>query len=289
MNLNQHNCIIVLGPTASGKTKKAVELALQYNGEIISVDSRQVYQHLNIGTGKDLQEYNGTGTSVPYHLIDLVEPTAFFHVFDYVNAFYKAFQSIQNQGKLPVLAGGTGLYFDVLLKKSKLIAVPVNETLRHQLQLLDHAQLKQHYSSFSNKTDYSFDTSTVKRTIRAIEVLTWLNEHALPNTPFHDLNPYIIGIKTSLEERKQRISLRLQNRLKSGMIEEAEGLLKRGVTHEQLQFFGLEYKYLSLYLQGKLNLAEMTQRLETAIHQYAKRQMTWFRKMEREGFVIHWI
>ena len=282
---SNYNCIIILGPTASGKTKLAVEIASEKNGEIISIDSRQVYKKLNIGTGKDLEEYG----NIPYHLIDIVEPTHRYHVHAFAKDFYSAFSKIKDKSKLPILCGGTGLYFDTLLKKNELISVPVNDDLRKQLNGKNSQELQKIYNSYKHSGKYSFDNSTVKRQIRSIEILDYLKNNSVPKINFHELNPLIIGVKTTLEQRRANISKRLRNRLKNGLIEETEGLIGDGISHEQLQYFGLEYKFLSYYLLGKLSKEEMISQLETAIHQYAKRQMTWWRKMEREGLKINWM
>jgi tRNA dimethylallyltransferase len=280
-----YNCIIILGPTASGKTKLAVETAKACGGEIISIDSRQVYKMLNVGTGKDMHEYD----EISYHLIDIVEPTERYHIFAFANDFYNAFAEIQSRGKIPVLCGGTGLYFDTILKKNKLIAIPVNESLRGQLKHKQVSELVEILNSFEKVRNYRFDTSTHKRLVRAIEIMRYLKQNPNPHVNFHDLRPLIFGIKTTLEQRRSRISQRLVDRIGNGLIEEAEGLLNLGITHDQLLYFGLEYKYLSDLILEKISYSDFLNQLETAIHQYAKRQMTWWRKMEREGFIINWI
>jgi len=280
-----HNCIIILGPTASGKTKLAVETARACNGEIISIDSRQVYKKLDIGTGKDLHEYE----EIPYHLIDLVEPALRYNVHAFAHDFYNAFGEIRGRGKMPVLCGGTGLYFDTILKKNDLIGIPVQPVLRSFLEKRSREELLDMVDSYKYQGTYRFDTSSTKRLIRAIEILGYLKTNAVPVTPFQNLKPLIFAPKTTLEQRRKNISLRLKHRLENGMIEEARGLLEQGVSHEQLQYFGLEYKFLSLFLQNKINMEQLYVQLETAIHQYAKRQMTWWRKMEREGYKINWV
>jgi len=287
--LSRYNSIIVLGPTASGKTKMAVQLAYTLQGEIVSIDSRQVYQKLDIGTGKDYADYVVNGVNIPYHLIDLVEPTQKFNVYDFLLAFNQSWDDLLQRKKLPVLCGGTGLYYDVLLKKNALVAVPVNENLRQELETKPKPELEKILRSYSNYNQYHFDFSTSKRLVRAIEIMLYLEKNETPFTLFKDIKPLVIGTQTELEIRRKNISLRLEQRLNNGLIEEAEQLIQQGVSHEQLQYFGLEYKFLSLYLKGELSRADMQQKLETAIHQYARRQMTWFRKMEREGVNIHWI
>lgn len=287
--MKKYKCILILGPTACGKTKLAVQTALNYNGEIISVDSRQVYKKINIGTGKDLKEYETNGKKIPHHLIDIIEPTNRYHVKAFANDFYEAFDKIINKNKLPILCGGTGLYMDVILKKNDLIGVPLNPAMRISLLEKSTEELKILFDSYKYAGKYTFDTSTSKRLIRAIEILEFLKTKSVPEIKFHELNPLIIGVKTTLEQRRERISKRLKDRIENGLIEEAEELIKNGIPHQQLQYFGLEYKFLSYYLLGKISKQEMISQLETAIHQYAKRQMTWWRKMERDGFAINWV
>lgn len=287
--MSRYNSIIVLGPTASGKTKMAVQLAYALNGEIVSIDSRQVYKKLDIGTGKDYGDYHIKGTTVPYHLIDLVTPTQKFHVYDFLQAFNHTWDDLAQRQKLPVLCGGTGLYYDVLLKKNTLVAIPVNNELRHELEKKTKPELEKLLRSYAHHTQFAFDFSTSKRLVRAIEVMTYLEKNEMPAPTFKKIHPLIMGTKTDVDTRRKNISLRLEKRLNEGLITEVEQLLQMGVSHEQLQYFGLEYKFLSLYLKGELNRQEMQTKLETAIHQYARRQMTWFRKMEREGFHIHWL
>lgn len=287
--MKKYNSIIVLGPTASGKTKFAVAMAHALHGEIISIDSRQVYQYMDIGTGKDYADYQLGDKTIPSHLMDLLKPTEKFNVFAFLHAFNKAWDEITSREKLPVLCGGTGLYYDVLLKKNELVAVPVNESLRRELEKKSKPELENILRSYPAHTSYKFDFSTIKRLVRAIEVMQYLEHKEVPKSIFKDLRPFMVGIKTDVETRRKKISARLEQRLQNGLVEEAEKLLDMGIGHEQLQYFGLEYKFLSLYLLGKLDKNEMFKQLESAIHQYARRQMTWFRKMEREGFHIHWM
>lgn len=287
--MSNYNSILIVGPTASGKTKLAVRVAAGLNGEIISLDSRQVYKHLNIGTGKDLEEYNFNGKTIPYQLIDIVEPTEKYHVARFQNDFQRAFAEISKENRLPVLCGGTGLYMDVVLKEQHFIHVPVDEKLREELMPLDRPALLLHFNSLSSDYHKHADTSTHKRLIRAIEIATYLTKQPFTRQLLIKINPLIIGVQTSLEERRMRIAQRLKNRIDNGLIEEVETLLTQGVNHEQLEYLGLEYKFISHYLQGKLNREIMIERLTVAIQQYAKRQMTWFRKMEREGVRINWI
>lgn len=280
---------MVIGPTASGKTKLAVQIAQKINGEIISIDSRQVYQRLNIGTGKDLHEYTIEGKQIPYHLIDIISPEQRFHIFDFIVAFNKVFESIVTRNKTPILCGGSMQYIDVLLNHNQLIAVPKNDELRKILQEKSHEELIAQLESFLDHINYNFDFSSTKRLIRAIEIMEWLKHNELSKTKFIDLNPLVVAPKTTIEIRKQKISERLQERLKNGLIEEARQLLDSGIPHEQLRYFGLEYKFLSMYLSQEINRAELFSLLETAIHQFAKRQMTWIRKLETKIPKIHWI
>lgn len=282
------NCLMILGPTASGKTKVAVELAHRLNGEIISMDSRQVYNELTIGTGKDLNEYHINGEKIHYHLIDILPPTERYHVYQFVTDFTNAFNSIIAKGKLPVLCGGTGLYFDTLLKKSQWIAVPVNPELRARLEKKNKDELLQILSPFPEEIKNQVDTTSVKRIIRGIEIATYLKDNSSPKINYPDLKPFTLGIDNGIEPRKNHILNRLKERLKGGMIEEASNLLQSGVSHEQMEYFGLEYKFLSRFLNNEISETEMEEQLYTAIVQFAKRQMTFFRKLEKDGLNIHW-
>lgn len=282
------NCLFVLGPTASGKTKVAVELANRFNGEIISMDSRQVYKQLTIGTGKDLKEYTIEGKSIPYHLIDILPPTERYHVFHFVNDFTNAFNAIVAKGKLPVLCGGTGLYFDTLLKRSQWIAIPANPTLRTELERKDKEELLRQLASLPDEIKNQVDASSTKRIIRGIEIASYLKNNPAPKVNYPELKPFALGIDNGIEQRKQHVLKRLKERLNEGMIEEAKALLASGVSHEQMEYFGLEYKFLSMFLKNQVSEKEMEDQLYTAIVQFAKRQMTFFRKLERDGLTIHW-
>ncbi len=283
-----YNSIIITGPTASGKTALAAQLAYALNGEIISADSRQVYKKLNIGTGKDLAEYNVNNTPINYHLIDVAEVGTHFHLYDFITHFYGAFQAIEKQGKLPIICGGTGLYLDAIIKKHELAAIPNNFKLRLQLENLNLEQLIAKLLSYSKKPENA-DLTTKKRLVRAIEIAEYLNKNDSPNTNFIDLKPIIFALDLPKEARRNKISMRLKHRLENGMIDEVKDLINEGISHERLQFLGLEYQYVSKYLSNEMSYDEMFLKLETSIHQYAKRQMTWFRKMEREGNQIHWL
>ena len=283
-----YNAIILTGPTASGKTALAVQLANALNGEIISADSRQVYKQLNIGVGKDLDEYHLNGEIVPYYLIDIAEVETHFHLYDYITHFYHAFKTIENNGKLPIICGGTGLYLDAVIKKHELAAIPNNLELRSKIENWSKEELIEKLNSYITKPEKA-DLSSHKRLIRAIEIAEYLNNANIPKVPFVDLNPIIFALDLPTEQRRNKISARLKFRLENGMIEEVQQLLLAGISHERLQFLGLEYQYISKYLLGEISFDELFLKLETAIHQYAKRQMTWFRKMEREGRTIHWL
>ncbi len=283
-----YNSIIITGPTASGKTALAAQLAYALNGEIISADSRQVYKKLNIGTGKDLAEYNVNNTPINYHLIDVAEVGTHFHLYDFITHFYGAFQAIAKQQKLPIICGGTGLYLDAIIKKHELAAIPNNFELRLQLETLNLEQLIAKLLGYENKPENA-DLTSKKRLVRAIEIADYLSNNDSPKTKFVDLKPIIFALDLPKEARRNKISIRLKYRLENGMIDEVKDLINEGISHERLQFLGLEYQYISKYLLNEMSYNEMFLKLETSIHQYAKRQMTWFRKMEREGNQIHWL
>ena len=281
--------ITILGPTASGKTPVAARLAETIGGEVISADSRQVYRRMDIGTGKDLEDYG----SVKYHLIDICEPGTKYNLFEYQQDFYDAYNNIIGRGKVPILCGGTGLYIEAVLKGYKLSPVPQNQELRDSLEgkTLDEltemltALKAQNGSNMHNTTD----VDSCQRAIRAIEIETYNLEHPVPLRELPPVESVIIGIQIDRELRREKISRRLKARLDNGMIEEVRALLDEGIKADDLIYYGLEYKFVTEYLTGQLSYDEMFQRLEIAIHQCAKRQMTWFRGMERRGFKIHWI
>lgn len=282
------NLITITGPTAGGKTAFAAQLAKLKNGEIISADSRQVYREMNLGTGKDYDDYLVDGTKVPYHLIDIKEPGYKYNVYEFQQDFIVTYQDILDRGKLPFLVGGTGLYIEAVTKGYKLISVPVDETLRKQLELKELSELEQILKDLRPDLHNTTDTKHKKRTIRAIEIANYCKDHDEIDTYFPKINQVIFGVKFDRNSRRKRITERLKARLNEGMIEETENLLKK-VKAEDLIFYGLEYKYLTLFLTGQITRDEMEKRLEIAIHQFAKRQMTWFRKMERGGTKIHWL
>ncbi|MDR0543459.1 MAG: tRNA (adenosine(37)-N6)-dimethylallyltransferase MiaA [Dysgonamonadaceae bacterium] len=285
---NCYELITVLGPTASGKTALAVALANEWDTEIISADSRQVYRGMTIGTGKDLSDYIINGKSIPYHLIDICDPGEKYNVFRYQHDFHKAFESIRAKGKTPILCGGTGLYIEAVLKGYQLLDVPENPELRYRLKdksLPELEALLKTYRKLHNKTDV--DTS--QRAVRAIEIEEYYRTQKPGQRDYAPINSLIIGIDIDRELRRDKISARLKRRLDEGMIDEVRGLLQAGLSVEDLIYYGLEYKYVTLYVSGELSYSEMFTRLETAIRQFAKRQMTWFRGMEKRGLTIRWI
>ena len=281
--------ITILGPTASGKTPVAARLAAEIGGEIISADSRQVYRRMDIGTGKDLEDYG----SVPYHLIDICEPGTKYNLFEYQQDFYDVYQQIQSRGAVPILCGGTGLYIEAVLKGYHLSPVPQNQALRDSLEGKSLHELSQMLADLKAKTGSNMhnttDVDSCQRAIRAIEIETYNLEHPTPRRELPPVDSIIIGIDIDRELRREKITRRLKTRLDHGMVEEVRALLDEGIPAEDLIYYGLEYKFLTEYLTGQLSYDEMFQRLEIAIHQFAKRQMTWFRGMERRGFKIHWI
>lgn len=282
------NLLCVIGPTASGKTTLAVRMAGELGGEIISADSRQVYKEMDLGTGKDLEEYCYKGRQIPYHLIDIVAAGYKYNVFEFQKDFLNVWNALQKRQIFPVLCGGSGLYVEAVLKAYKLLAVPVNETLRKQLEQKSLAELSEVLSQY-RKLHNTTDVDTVKRAVRAIEIEEYYRSHPQTKEDYPEIRPLIVGVDVSREVRRERITRRLHERLEKGMVEEVKKLLDRGIAPEDLIYYGLEYKYITLYLTGQLTYIEMTEKLNIAIHQFAKRQMTWFRKMEREGFHIHWL
>jgi len=280
--------LVILGPTAGGKTSIAAHWALRNNGEIISADSRQVYRGMTIGTGKDLSDYLVEGRAIPYHCIDIVDAGDQYNVYEYQKDFLKAYNSILERGKTPVLCGGSGMYIEAAVNGYRLIQVPVNEELRGELETKTNDELENMLASLKVLHNRS-DTDTRKRMIRAIEIAVYQTKHPQEETAYPEIQPLFIGIHFDRESRRQRITQRLRQRLDEGMIEEARCLLDKGLTPEQLEYYGLEYKFLAKYLLHELNYAQMFEQLNTAIHQFAKRQMTWFRRMERNGATIYWM
>lgn len=283
-----YDLITILGPTASGKTPLAAALASRLDSEIISADSRQVYRGMDLGTGKDLADYTVAGKTIPYHLIDIVDPGYKYNVFEYQRDFLQAYQSVRERGKLPILCGGTGLYLEAVLKGYRLIPVPENPELRNRLSDKSLDELTRILSSYK-KLHNSTDVDTVKRAIRAIEIEEYYLTQDVEERSFPTINSLIIGVDIDRELRREKITRRLKQRLDEGMVDEVRRLIAGGVSPDDLIYYGLEYKYLTLYAIGELTFEEMFHQLEIAIHQFAKRQMTWFRGMERRGFTIHWV
>lgn len=282
-----YELITIIGPTASGKTTLAAHLAAHLDTEIISGDSRQIYRGMDIGTGKDLVDYTIEGKTIPYHLIDICDPGYKYNVFEYQHDFHKAFKAIKQKEKLPILCGGTGMYIEAVLKGYKLLDVPENKELRNSLKekkLAELTQILAGYKTLHNKTDID----SAQRAIRAIEIEEYYKQAAPEQNEYSSINSLIIGIDIEREIRRSKISNRLRDRLDEGMIEEVKGILNNGISAEDLIYYGLEYKYVTLYVTGKISYDHMVRELEIAIHQFAKRQMTWFRGMERRGFKIHW-
>ena len=284
----KYDLITIIGPTASGKTPLAAALADRLGTEIISGDSRQVYRRMDLGTGKDLVDYVVDGRLVPYHLIDIVEPGTKYNVFEYQRDFLQAYQIISAKGKVPVLCGGTGMYVESILKGYRLLPVPENPELRASLEGKSLDELTQILSTYK-KLHNSTDVDTAKRAIRAIEIEEYYKQQPTEYREFPSFNSLIIGVDIDRELRREKITRRLKQRLEEGMVEEVRGLLAEGIPAENLIYYGLEYKFLTQYAIGELTYDEMFLQLETAIHQFAKRQMTWFRGMERRGFTIHWL
>ena len=292
-NMQNQKMITILGPTASGKTSVAAALALRTGGEIISADSRQVYRRMDIGTGKDLADYTIGDLHIPYHLIDIADPGTKYNLFQYQQDFHTAYNDIRSRGKLPILCGGTGLYIEAVLGGYSLSPVPQNPKLRESLEgkSLDQltqmlVQLKQkNGSNMHNRTD----VDTAQRAIRAIEIETYNLEHPTPERQMPPVDSLVIGINIDRELRREKITRRLKARLEEGMCDEIRSLIDGGVNPDDLIYYGLEYKFVTEYVVGKTSYEEMFRQLEIAIHQFAKRQMTWFRGMERRGYTIHWI
>lgn len=284
------NSLVVLGPTASGKTRLACELAASLEGEVLSFDSRQVYKGLNLGAGKDLSEYLVNGKCIPYHLIDLAEPSEKFYLHHFIQALSKAFTETTNRGHLPILCGGTGLYLDVLRKDFSFTEAPEDPEFRAQVRHLNKSDLLKWLEQFPPSHTQHIDRHSVKRLIRGIEVARYRSSHQFSaKDPAGLYQPYYLGIRMPLPQLHERIRQRLAKRLNDGLVKEVEGLLQKGMTHDRLRELGLEYKYLSLYLCGEIDLEQLFEALFMAIRQLAKRQNTWFRKMEREGVAIHWV
>ncbi|NDV95607.1 tRNA (adenosine(37)-N6)-dimethylallyltransferase MiaA [Dysgonomonas sp. 521] len=286
--MKKYDSITIVGPTASGKTTFACHLAYSLGAEIISGDSRQVYRSMDIGTGKDLSDYTVNGENIPYHLIDIREAGDKYNIFEYQHDFHEAYTDIKSRDKLPIICGGSGLYIEAVLKGYSLVNVPENKELRERYAnhtLPELTKILESYKTLHNKTD----VDTAQRAIRAIEIEEYKQAHPLEQNEFPPLNSLVIGVDIDRELRRKKISERLKARLQEGMIEEIQEILDRGIAPDDLIYYGLEYKYVTLYLLKQLSYQEMYSQLEIAIHQFAKRQMTWFRGMEKRGIPIHWI
>lgn len=283
--MNKPDLIVILGPTASGKTRLAVAVAEQVGGEIISADSRQVFRGMNIGSGKDLHEYG----TVPYHLIDVLDAGSEFSVFEFQRHFHAAFAQIRSHGVLPILCGGSGMYLDAIIRGYRLVEVPRNEALRATLASKTQEELAAELWRLRPEQHNSTDLTDRERTIRAIEISMGEAEAPAAEGVLPQITPLVIGIRWEREQLRQRITARLKERLEHGMIEEVAGLHANGVPWEVLDYYGLEYRYVGAFLRGTINRNDMFQRLNSAIHEFAKRQGNWFRRMERHGVAIHWV
>lgn len=288
MNL-KYNLLTILGPTATGKTGLAAHVAARLNGEVISADSRQVYRGMDLGTGKDYDDYFVNGVEVPSHLVDIEDAGVHYNVYRFQTDFIQVFNEIQSREKFPVLCGGSGLYLEAVLKNYRLIEVPPNKALRKELEGKSLEQLTVILKNMKPRLHNETDVETDRRAIRAIEIEKYYAEHSQEESEMPDINSLNVGIDFDRNKRRERISKRLKQRLDEGMLDEVQRLLDSGLTPEQLIYYGLEYKFLTLHLTGELSYEEMFRQLEIAIHQFAKRQMTWFRGMEKRGTKIHWV
>lgn len=287
MKMHRYDLIAVIGPTASGKTEFAAKLAHNLDGEVISADSRQVYRNMNIGTGKDYSDYEVNGTTVPVHLIDIAEPGYKYSIFEYQRDFFRAYRNIVSRKKTPVMCGGSGMYIEAVAHQYRLDEVPLNEKLRIELEgksLNDLKEILLQLKTLHNQTD----TDTVEHALRAIEIENFYRNHP-GESRLPDLSILYLGVLYDRETERKRITERLYKRLQQGMVEEVRNLLASGISADSLTYYGLEYRYITLYLSGKMEYETMVSLLNTAIHQFAKRQRTWFRRMERRGTPIHWI
>ncbi|MFA7491602.1 MAG: tRNA (adenosine(37)-N6)-dimethylallyltransferase MiaA [Mariniphaga sp.] len=286
---SKYNLITILGPTASGKTGLAAQVASRVKGEIISGDSRQVYRNMDIGTGKDYKDYTVDGIEIPAHLIDIEQPGHHYNVYRFQSDFFQVFQDIRERGKFPILCGGSGLYMESVLKDYQLIHVPPNKELRKDMENKSLEELTDLLKSLKPDLHNTTDMETIRRAVRAIEIEKYTRNHPELKFSFPDIKSLTIGVSLDRDSRRERITQRLKQRLEEGMIEEVQRLLHSGLTPQQLIYYGLEYKYVTLHLTGQLTFQEMFGKLETAIHQFSKRQMTWFRGMEKRGTQIFWI
>jgi tRNA dimethylallyltransferase len=289
VELNQeYDLLVVTGPTASGKTSLAVAIAIKVGGEIISADSRQVYRGMNLGTGKDYDDYVIDGKRIPCHLLDIADPGYKYNVFEYQRDFIKVYSELKERSVFPVVCGGSGMYADSIISGYKMAEVPPDSGLRAELEKKPLEELRDILSTYKNLHNTT-DIDTKKRVIRAIEVEYFNRNLGKPSTELPEVRSLVVGIIFDRESRRKRITERLKQRLDAGMVNEVRQLIKNGINTETLIYYGLEYKFIALYLTGRLSYDEMVKDLETAIHQFAKRQMTWFRGMERRGIKIHWL
>ena len=281
--------LFIIGPTASGKTGLAVAAARTFDGEVISADSRQFYRGMDLGTGKDLHEFSEGGPAVPYHLIDMAEPDQPLNIHDFFLAYRDALTDVIDRKKLPVICGGSGLYVETALGRNPLAAIPDNPELRQELRALDRAELETRFDALPAEVQSRMDRSTMKRMIRAIEVGTYLKTHPEPTAALPTTRPVFVALDIDREARRARISTRLRQRFEDGMLGEVERLLAKGISAQRLRYYGLEYQCMVDHLEGHTSFEEMFKRLETDIHRFAKRQMTWFRRMEKRGDELHWL
>lgn len=286
--LTKYNLIVITGATAGGKTAVAANLALEMKTEIISADSRQIYRGMDIGTGKDLDDYVVNDKQIPYHLIDICDAGYKYNVYEYRRDFLNVFKEITSRNLTPILCGGTGLYIEAVIKNYDLVQVPVNESLRKELANKNIDELEVILRSYKYLHNRS-DLDTIKRATRAIEIAEYYSRNEYVKEEIPEIKPIVFGIHYERDQRRARITERLKQRLENGMIEEAQRLLDSGISHDDIEYYGLEYKFLSWYLAGKISYDELFTQLNTAIHQFSKRQMTWFRKMEKDGTKIIWI
>ncbi len=284
-----YNLITILGPTASGKTSVAAHLAARINGEVISADSRQVYRGMNLGTGKDIVDYTVDGQEIPYHLIDIVDAGYQYNVFEFQRDFLEVFEKVQTRKKFPVICGGSGMYIEAVLKNYKLIQVPVDEKLRSELELKTLEELILILKSYKSELHNITDIVNAKRAVRAIEIENYYQNNPSVEMHMPKIDSLNIGVKYDRLSRRKRITERLKQRLEEGMLDEVQSLLNSGISAENLIYYGLEYKYMTLHLTGQITYNEMFEKLNISIHQFAKRQMTWFRGMERKGTRIYWL
>jgi tRNA dimethylallyltransferase len=278
-----YDTLVIMGPTASGKTRLGVGVARELGGEIISADSRQVYRGMDIGTGKDLEEYGG----IPYHLIDILDPGEEFNVFRFQRRCFSALEEILDRGRLPIIVGGTGLYLDAVLRGYRMVEAPENPDLRSEFVRLSPEELASRLLSLNPRLHNTTDLLDRERLVRAIEIAEYERTHEPEQLP--EIRPVVFGVRWERSILRQRITARLKARLDAGLIEEVERLHREGVAYETLEFYGLEYRFVARFLKGELNRNDLFQKLNSAIHDFAKRQETWFRRMERQGIEIHWL